>query len=94
METWVFRRGRWRIISERWIITGVLFTSTLAGLAGFAAGLRLMESRYEGQIDTIRSESNVRVEAAEQEIAHIKQDVEVLRKASAAEKELAKRVAP
>jgi hypothetical protein len=69
METWVFRGGRWKVISERWIITSVLFTSTLAGMAGFAAGLLLMESRYERRIDTIQSTYKGRVEAAEQEIS-------------------------
>jgi len=47
METWIFRGGRWKIISEKWLIAGVLLSASAAGISGFFAGIRVTEWRYE-----------------------------------------------
>ncbi len=80
METWIFRGGRWKIISEKWLIAGMLLGSSAAGITGFFAGIRVTEWRYEARIDALHSEYDMQIKDAEERIRRLRQDVDLLLK--------------
>jgi hypothetical protein len=79
MDTWIYRGGRWKVISEKWIATLFLCGTLLAGVAGFSWGMLFMRWRYEARVQVLEQREAAEVSEMQQRISAMETTVDELK---------------
>jgi septal ring factor EnvC (AmiA/AmiB activator) len=78
-QTWVLFGGRWKIITDRRLVTLVLGVALSTWLMGLATGMLFMTSRYEQQEAALRQqiqrEIQRQTQGIQREIKDLREDL-------------------